>query len=243
MKKDKITWYSPNLGEDANVLAYGNSGFAILLFPAMTDNADECESNGLIDSISRYIDMGKCKVFAVPGVNFQSWLNPSLTPQEKSRRHLQYNTFIIEEVVPFIFGDCGSPVPIVTCGAAIGAYHAANSFFRRPDVFYGTIAMSGTYNIEHFTGGYYDDNCYFNSPVHYLPNLNDKYWLSFLLSKHHVYILSGQGHEEHPQNAHHLAGVLNSKSIPHCVEIWGPEWGHNWDTWKIMLPHIIDMKF
>lgn len=243
MKHERIQWKSTNLGQDMEILTYGIYGLAILLFPSTTDDPEENEKNGLIDALAPMIDRGKCKVFCVPSVNFQSWLSDDISPEEKSLRHLQYNNYLVEEVVPFIFGDCGCPVPIITCGAALGAFHAANSFFRRPDVFYGMVATSGTYNIEHFTKGYFDNNCYFNSPIHYLPNLNDNYWLSFLLSKHHIYIVSGTGEGEHPHNALHLGGILSSKGIPHQVDIWGPEWGHNFNTWNSVIPQFIERKF
>ena len=225
------------------VATYGNYGFALLMFPSFTDSCEEVEEAGLLEALEPFISKGKCKVFSIGGVNFQSWLNMEIPPEERSLRHLQYNNYIIEEAVPFIFGNCGSPVPIITCGSAVGAYHAANSFFRRPDIFYGMISMSGTFNIEHYSHGFYDDNCYFNSPIHYLPNLNDNYWLSFLLSKHHIYIYSGSGENEHPHNSLHLASVLGMKSIPHTIDIWGREWGHNWDTWKAMLRNIFENKF
>jgi esterase/lipase superfamily enzyme len=243
MKKDTFSWTSKILERKMEVKTYGTYGFAVLLFPALSDDINEADENGLIDSVEHLIDKGKCKIFSVGGVNFDSWLNTEATNQEKSQLHLEYNNYLIEEVVPFIFGNCGTPVPIVTCGAAIGAFHAANNFFRRPDIFYGTIALSGTFNIEHYSKGYFDDNCYFNSPIHYLPNLTDNYWLSFLLNKRHIYLYTGSGFGEHPHNTLHLSGILQSKGIPHEPQIWGPEWHHDWDTWKAMLSLILEQKF
>lgn len=234
--------FSTNLSKNMNLRIYGHYGFALLLFPATTDSSLECEENGLIDAISPYMGKGKFKVFATDSANFDCWLNEESSPEEKSQKHFDFNNYILEEVVPFIFAECGGPVPIITCGAAIGAYHAANTYFRRPDIFYGVIAMSGTFNIEHFTNGFFDSNCYFNSPIHYLPNLNDNYWLSFLKSKHHVYIMSGSGEGEFPENAVHLGEVLDMKEIPHSVNIWGNEFGHDWDTWNKMLPYIMETK-
>ena len=152
------------------------------------------------------------------------------------------NIIIIQEVLPAIFGICGGPVPIIACGAALGAYHAANHYFRRPDIFHGLIAMSGTYNIEHFSKEYFDENCYFNSPIHYLPNLNDEYWLSFLKNKHHVYLLSGKGEKEHPENLTHISEILTAKNIPFNSDFWGEEWGHNPNTWAAMMLSLLETK-
>ena len=243
MQKEIHHWKSANLNKDMEIVVYGHYGFALLLFPATTDDNTENEKNGLIEILSPMITKGKCRVFSVSDVMFDSWLNNTKTPEKKSLRHFQYNNYISDEVAPFIFNQCGGAIPIVTCGAAIGGYMAANTYFRRPDIFFGTLAMSATFDITHFTGGYFDENCYYNSPVHYLPNLNDTYWLSFLQSKHHVNILSGSGENEFPGNSSHLDNILHMKGIPHLVDIWGPEWGHDWNTWNAMSKFIIENKF
>ncbi len=234
---------SKHLNKQMELCVYGHYGYVILLFPTFDDHYSENDQEGLVESIAHDIDSGKCKVCAVSGVNSESWLNDDLSPVQKSERHFQYNNHIIEEIVPYIFRDCGGPVPIVTCGASIGAYHAVNKYLRRPDIFYGAIGMSGTYDIYHYTGGYFDENCYFNSPVHYLPNLNDNYWLSFLRNKKHLHLMTGSGMNENAYNSILLGEILEAKSIPCEVDIWGNEFGHNWETWKQMLPNIISNRF
>ena len=187
------------LNKKMNMAIYGHYGFAMLLFPSTTDSYLENEENGMIAAINHFIEKGKLTVFSIDSVNYESWLNNEITSEEKSKRHFEYNLHIIQEVLPMIFGICGGPIPILTAGAAIGGYHAANHYFRRPDIFYGVISISATYNIEDFCNGFFDDNCYFNSPIHYLPNLTDEYWLSFLRNKHHIYLLTGTGKGEHPE--------------------------------------------
>jgi esterase/lipase superfamily enzyme len=242
MKKETHLWKSPHLDKEMTINIYGHYGFAIMLFPSITDSADESEQNGMIDAIKPYLDKGKCRIFSVESVNHESWLNEKVSPEERSNRHFEYNNYIIEEVVPFIFSSCGGPVPILTAGAKHGAYHAGNKYFRRPDLFYGVIAMSGIYNLQHYCGEYFDQNCYFNSPIHYLPNLHDEYWLSFLMNKHHVYLLSGSGEDESPGNTDHLASILSQKGIPYRVCIWDDKWGHNWKTWNKMLAHVLETR-
>ena len=242
MEREIHAHWSKNLNKIMDIAVYGHYGFALLLFPAQSDDFLENENHGLIDTLAPYIDKGKCTVFSVGAVNFESWLSSDKAGEDKSKRHYEYNHYIVEELLPFIFGHCGGPVPIITCGAAIGAFHAVNNYFRRPDIFYGTIGLSGTYNIEHYAKGFFDDNCYYNSPIHYLPNLNDSYWLTFLKSKHHVYLMTGQGKEEHPENSGILGDILRNKGIPHLVDCWGSEWSHNWTSWNAMLYHIFKTK-
>lgn len=242
MRKETATIHSSILNKDVNIAVYGHFGVSLLMFTAYEDDCLEYEKNGLIDAIAPFIKNGKCKVYIIPSLSQDNWLNDSISPKEKSQKHLDYNNFVIEEAVAAIYNDCGSAVPIITCGAATGAYHAANTYFRRPDLFLGTIAIDGFFDIGFLAKEYFDDNCYFNSPMHYLPNLNDNYWLTFLKSRHHVYLFSSSGEGSHPDEARKLDSILSSKGIPHKVDIWGKEWNKDWTTWKTMLPEIISKK-
>ncbi len=242
MERQIITIESQNLAREVDIAVYGHFGFTILLFSTFKDDCLENEENGLINSIKQYIDKGKIRVYSIPTNHEESWNNHQLSPEDKSKKHFEYNNFLLEEVLPFIYDNSGGAVPIITVGAAHGAFYAANTYFRRPDLFLGTIAMSGVYNIQHYSHDFFDDNCYFNSPIHYLPNLNDNYWLSYLKNRKHVYIISGSGDGEKPEESTYLAHVLMSKNIPHLVDIWGAEWKHDWETWKSMLNHFISTK-
>ena len=145
--------------------------------------------------------------------------------------------------MPFIFRDCDGQVPIITSGVSLGALHAANTLFRRPDVFDGTIAMSGIYDLKEYSKGYFDEDCYFNSPTDYLPNLTDQYWLNLLRSKHHIHILTGSGNYEDPGASLEIGNILQSKGISHDLDVWGGDYTHDWPTWRAMLPHVIGAKF
>jgi esterase/lipase superfamily enzyme len=37
-----------------------------------------------------------------------------------------------------------------------------------------------------------------------------------------------------------MADALGAKGIPNRVEPWGPEWDHDWPTWRHMLPLYLD---
>jgi esterase/lipase superfamily enzyme len=242
MQEETIQHYSYNLDLNIEIKAYGHYGFALMLFPALVDSPSVYEENGTIELLKPFIEKGKCRVFCVPSFNQDSWFNAYISHEEKSKLHYDYNNFIIDEAVPLIFDKCGGPVPLICAGASIGGYHAMNSFLRRPDMFYGAIALSGFFNIEYISGNYFDENCYFNSPIHYLPNLNDSYWLSFLLSKRHIYLYSGSGENEFPENTLSLSKLLDEKDIRHECEILGSEYGHDFESWNKMFFHIMNTK-
>ena len=76
---------------------------------------------------------------------------------------------------------------VAVCGASLGAYHAANIAFRRPDAVSHLISLSGSFDISSFFDGYHDDNIYFNSPYEYLPSVPDPW------KYNHMGIILGTG--------------------------------------------------
>ena len=243
MQREIHRWWSNSLNKDMDLVMYGaGHRYAILMFPTAAADFLEYERFHLIDSISPFIEGGKIRVYSINSINNESWLSDNMPPEMKSERHRQFNDYVTNEVAPFIKGTIGDNTEIITAGASFGALHAANSFFRRPEVFAGTIAMSGAYDLKDYSKGYYDDNVYFNSPVDYLSNLTDENVLNRIRNRKHIYILSGQGSYENPEASRRLSGILNSKNINHTLDIWGYDIPHDWPTWKKMLPYVVDSK-
>lgn len=242
MQRHTMKWYSPRLNKDMEIVMYGHYGFSLLLLPTAADYL-EYERFHLIKSIEKYIEAGKVKVFSVNSINSESWLNNRMQPRHKAIRHQQFNGYITEEVVPFIKMNTSPDNPIITSGASLGALHSANLFFRRPDLFAGTIPMSGVYDLTSYTKGYWDDDVYFNSPIHYLQNLNDEGMLSIMRNNKHIHILTGSGDYEDPSASQALSNILSSKGIPHELDIWGWDMRHDWPTWRAMLPYYIETRF
>ncbi len=242
MQKEYFKWKSEYLNKEIEVASYGHYGTTILMFSSNTPNHKEIEENGFLESIYPMINSGRCRIFTVTNLQDECWLDDSKRSLLKSKRHFEFNKFIEEELVPNIFTECGGPVPIITAGASYGGFIAGNTFFRRPDLFIGTIAVSATFNIEYYSKDYFDENCYFNSPIHYLLNLNDNFWITFLMSRHHIYLASGSGENEFPNNTEQMGALLINKGLRCNTEIWGNEYGHNWDSWSKIFRYFISQK-
>ncbi len=243
MHREIHHWYSPSLHKHMEIGVWGHYGFALLLLPTAAADYLEYERFQLIDAIAPFIHAGKVKVFSINSINSESWLNRQMHPRHKSIRHQQFNQYVYNEVVPFLKTHTSQDTPVVLAGASLGALHAANLYFKRPDLLDGVIAMSGVYDLQTYTDGYYDEDVYFNSPAAYLPNLNDPYWLNLLRNKHHVHLLSGSGAYERPDASRSLGQTLAAKGIPHEVDIWGGDMRHDWPTWRAMLPHYLATRF
>ena len=170
-------------------------------------------------------------------------MNNNMDPWQKSVRHQQWNSYVFDEVIPFVRNNTSHETPIITCGASFGALHSMNLFLKRPDIINGVIAMSGVYDLTEYTKGYWDDQVYFNSPIHYIPNLVDQWYLDKIRSSHHIHIYTGSGSYEDPEANKRFSQVLWDKGIWHDLDVWGPDINHDWPTWRSMLPHILGSKF
>lgn len=243
MDREFTSWYSPSLNKDMPVAVYGHYGMALLMVPTAAADYLEYERFQLIDAIRPFIDAGKVKVFSVNSINTESWLNNHMDPRHKVIRHNQFNDYIYNEVVPFIRNNTSHETPIITCGASFGALHSMNLFLKRPDLINGVIAMSGVYDLMEYTKGYYDEDVYFNSPQHYIPNLSDHHTLEQIRRSGHIHLLTGSGDHEDPGANGRFAKILYDKNIWYELDIWGREWPHDWNTWRAMLPHYLGTRF
>ncbi|HMN89366.1 MAG TPA: alpha/beta hydrolase-fold protein [Saprospiraceae bacterium] len=243
MHREIHGWHSPSLHKHMDIVMYGHYGFSLLLLPTAAADYLEYERFHLIDAISKYINDGKVKVFSINSINSESWLNNNMHPRHKAIRHNQFNDYVYNEVVPFIRSKTSPNTPIMVAGASLGALHSANLYFKRPDLLDGVIAMSGNYDLSTYTKGYHDQDVYLNSPIQYLPNLNDNYFLPKLQNAQHIHILTGSGDWETPEASQRFSQVLHAKRIPHELDIWGPDMPHDWPTWRAMLPYYIDTRF
>jgi esterase/lipase superfamily enzyme len=243
MQRHLTSWFSPSLNKEMPVAVYGHYGFALLLIPTAAADYLEYERFQLMDSLAPLIEEGKVKIFSVDSINNESWMNNGMDPHHKILRHKQWNDYIYNEVVPFIRNNTSGETPVITCGASFGALHSANLFFKRPDIINGCIAMSGVYELTEYTKGYFDEDVYFNSPMHYMPNLADHSILEQIRRSSHIHLLSGSGAYEDPESTRRFAGILYGKGIWYELDIWGEEWTHDWPTWRAMLPHYIGTKF
>jgi len=240
MIREVHQWYSPALNKEMPIAVYGHYGFALLMVPTAAADYLEYERFELIEHLKPFLDAGKLKIFSVNSINTESWMNKQMEGSHKAIRQNQFNDYIFNEVIPFVKTMTSKDSPIMTCGASFGAFHSMNLFLKRPDLINGVIAMSGVYDLMEYTNGFYDDQVYFNSPVHYIPNLDDHGILEEI-RKGKIIIASGSGRNEDPEANKRFSGILNSKSIPHQLEVWGTDIHHDWPTWRKMLPHFIGM--
>ena len=225
-------WYSHRLGMDLGINVYGHYGSPILGFPTSGGDEGELERMGMIRGLADFLDAGRVKIFAVNSINEAGFYNKGAHPFHRSWVQKQFCDYLRYEVAPFIHHHCNTDwIAISTVGASFGAYHAANTLFKHPDVFKRCFAMSGVYDIRSFMDGDYDETFYFNNPADYVANLSDPWYLTHLATCD-IRLITGNGPWEDSGPTYRMSDILKSRGIPHSVDDWGPEGGHDWPYWK-----------
>ncbi len=241
--RDLFGWHSPRLGMHMPIVRYGHRGRALLLFPTAQADYLENERFWLIKSVEPFIKSGRDQVFSIDSINKHAWMNKKVPVPEKARRQKLYSGYVEEEVVPHIRRCLGNPgARIGTTGASFGAFHAANAFFRRPDLFDTVIGMSGFYDLRgDYLDGFMNDDTYFNNPMSFIENLSDKGVINAYRSSQ-IHFVTGQGAYEAPDCSRRMSGLLWKKGIPNNLDVWGHDVNHDWPWWRKMLPYYLGEK-
>ncbi|KAF0130136.1 MAG: esterase [Bacteroidetes bacterium] len=238
-------WYSPSLHKEMELKVYGHFGKPLIIFPTQGGSFHEAEDYHLIEVLQLFINEGRIKVYTVDSVDTDAWANEGVAVHDRGNRHEQYNSYIVNEVVPMIRNHCNNPeIQIALTGCSMGAYHATNFFFRHPFVFDTLIAISGIYDLKLFIGDYVDDYVYYNSPLRFLKELSDDHILNKLRSNKIVFAVGkGAWEEEMIADTEEMRIVLESKSIPAWIDVWGNNVDHDWPWWRVMLPYFVEKLF
>ena len=243
MNKEHHRWFTQRLGREMGINVYGHYGQPLLVFPTSGGDENEYEGQGMIAALAHHIDGGRLKVFCVNSVNNESWYNHHAHPRHRSYVQAMYDAYVAFEVVPFVYDHTRTPgISITTSGSSFGAYHAANTLLKHPDVVKRCVALSGVYDMRRFMDGDYDENVYFNNPVDYIASLADPYYLSHLGSCD-IRLVTGTGPHEESGPTYQLSEVLSRRGVPHAVDNWGPDGGHDWPFWKRQMDLYVGRLF
>jgi esterase/lipase superfamily enzyme len=241
MRRDPVELWSPAIGASGTLIAYGHWGRPVLVFPSEQGKAVDFENNGMLDAVAGLVDAGRVKVYCVDSYDAASWSNRDIPVEERARRHGAYESWVLDQVVPWVHGDCGGRAEIATCGVSLGAYHAANIALKRADLFPLALCFSGNYDPAAWHGwGERGDAAYFNNPLDYVGNLGGDH-LDWLRGRLSLLLVCGQGQWEDTtgslESTRRFAGLLAAKGIRHELDLWGHDVPHDWPSWRAQLAH------
>ncbi len=211
-------------------------GLPVLAFPTSCNRFFEMEDRGMVWALREQIERGLIQLFCVDSVDAESWYNREVPPRWRIARHMQYEEYLLREVIP-LMRDRSGDVPAVALGCSMGAFHAANLVLRRPDLFTGLLAMSGIFDPARFLDGYYDQDVYFHSPAAYLQGLTDPW--HFAHFGRSEYVLAVGEHDICRVANEAMADLMRSRGVPCRFDIWGDGAVHDWPVWLRMAQHYL----
>jgi esterase/lipase superfamily enzyme len=236
MNREYHVGQSAQLGRSMELLVFGHAGMPVLVFPTSSGRFFDFEDRGMVGALGARIDAGELQLFCVDSVDGESWYNRQIAPSRRVARHMQYEAYLLHEVVPFI-GEKNLDPRLLALGCSFGGYHAVNIALRHPDVFSGFFSMSGVFDLTNFLQGYYDDDCYLNLPTHFLLRLEDPWFLDRMRANHYV-LATGLDDQCLAQNQQ-LDRILREKGIPHQFHVWDAPNSHDWPTWQRMVQQYL----
>lgn len=238
MKREYHRWFSQRLWRDMEILVFGHAGAKVLAFPTRDGRFFEYENLGLIGALADKIQSGHLQIFCVDSLDKETFYNRWVHPSDRIRRHIDFEEYLLNEVLPFMSTLNQHPCTIAL-GCSLGGFHAANIAFRHPHLFQKLCAFSGrydlTWNVEHFYNlfdGFYSDEIYFHTPSHYLPQLHCEWRLNQLRSMEIVFAIGKQ--DPFLENNHRLSEILCQKGIVHAMHEWDGR-AHRGQSWRKMV--------
>ena len=231
MKRDYRRWYSPSLGRDMELLIFGHAGARLLVFPTSMGRFFEWEDRGMTGVLYEHLERGWIQMYCVDSVDSESWYARWKHPADRARRQVQYDSYLLREVLPLTHQLNDNPF-LITTGASFGAYQAINFAFRHPHLVGRTIGMSGIYDVRDWTDGYHDDNIYFNNPVAYVPNEHDWGRLEALRRMDIILVTGSNDPKRYASEV--LSTILWNREIGNALRIWDG-WAHDWPWWEKMI--------
>ncbi len=245
MQRRYETVYSPAIGREMQVLAFGYYGAPLIAFPSGGGQFFDFENNGMIGAVAHLIEAGKVKIYCPEGLDNESWLAQGADLQWRVARHNAYQDFLVSNLVPAIRVDCRSEeARIALVGCSLGAYHAANFALKFPHIFHYALCMSGRYDLEAVVGVSDSEDIYFNNPLAYLYNLHGNE-LQHVRDNTHLALVCGQGawEEKCLAETHRLADLLSEKGVSHERDIWGHDVEHHWNWWRKQIVYHLEKMF
>ena len=237
--------YSHHLGRDMEFKVYGHGGKPVMVFPCQNGRFFDWEGFGMLETLGDYLESGRLQLFTVDTIDAETVSLIGGNPHDRVRRHEAWVRYLTEELTPRIREINGTGQKMLSTGFSMGAYHAGNLFFRRPDLFDSVVALSGVYDTHDMYGGYMDELVYLNDPCASLSGMPADHPYMDLFRRSVMIFCVGQGAWEGPLLAgtRRLDGVLRSKGIPAWVDYWGPDVNHDWPWWKkqirYFLPNVV----
>jgi len=238
MNREYHKWFSTRLQRQMELLIFGHTGTAVLFFPTRMARFYDYENWRIVDALKDRIYNGELQLFCVDSIDAESFYNKNVHPAVRIARQIQYEQYIVHEVIPLMHKKNGGNY-FEVAGCSMGAYHAINLALKNPWLFNKAVCMSGRYDltvqIQDFNdlfGGYRNENIYFNMPMQYMANMHDPHILKPIRNMEIIFAIG----ETDPflQNNREFSQLLWKRAIPNQLYVW-ENYAHRPRAWRQMV--------
>ena len=233
------TRYSGSLDREMGHAVFGESGKTCFAFAPQSGHTYDFRDFGMVETVRPWIESGKLRLILVDSIDEESWDAKHGDMRHRAEMQERWFHYVTDELVPEYL-EWGEKA--MTTGCSMGGLHAANFYFRRPDLFDAMVSLSGLFDASFFFGDYMDDIVYANSPIHFLPNMpEDHPWMDYYRNGRIIFCCGrGAWEDQMIYDSTRLDNILTSKGIPHWADFWGYDVNHDWPWWKKQLPYFIE---
>ena len=230
MHREYHHWVSRSLQRDMEIIIFGHAGPPVVVFPTSMGAFFEYEDRGMVGALASNLEHGHLRLFCVSSVDGESWYNRRIHPRHRVLRHLHYEDYLLNDLVPLVRHLTGWDSMGVT-GCSFGAYHAMALALRHPYVFTSCTTMGGAFSISSFLDGYFDEDCYFLNPPAFLPGMSDPYYLDQY--RRNKWVLVTGDADICRGDTEQFSRLLHAKGIAHSLHVWNHS-KHDWPDWRPM---------
>jgi esterase/lipase superfamily enzyme len=225
------SWYSHRVGREMHVRWFGRGGARLLAFPTSMGDHNEWPNRRMPDVLWEHIARGWITLFCLDHNHDASWYDKGIPPRERARRHLLYDGYLREELLPFTANVAGNGF-LIAAGASFGAYHAMSFGLRNPALVNRIIGMSGMYDISGMADHAPDDLVYQCNPHAFIPNEWEAHRLD-AIRRQDIIMAIGDGDPMVHENRE-FSGILWRKGIGNALRVWNG-FAHDWPWWERMI--------
>lgn len=240
MKRSVYKLKSKSLGQEANLIVYGEGGYPVVAFQTQDQKASELEDEGMVDALAEFIDGKQIQLFSVDNFDEQSWSLLNGDNEARAARQEDYFRFVTDELIPRVHELNASNLRPIAFGCSMGAVHAAIALFRRPDLFQGCMALSGIYHSGYFFGDWMNSTLYDNDVLAFLPNMPLDHPYVSLYRNRSLLFCCGQGEDaQFANDERRMDAELNRLGVDHWCDYWGADVTHDWYWWKKQMSYFL----
>ena len=235
MRRDYRKAHSTALGRDMELLVFGDRGTPVIVFPTSMGRFYQWEDFGMVAHLADRIDAGLLQLWCVDSVDGESFYNKAIPGQERARRHLAYDRYLTDELLPVVRQENAAP-DVELLGASFGAFHAADLAARHPGITRRVVGLSGAYDAARWLDGQREHDAYFVNPLAFLPELTDAGQLRDLRATE--FCIATGAEDPNVADSDRLVATLQQKGVRASLHLWDG-WAHDWPYWKEMVDTFV----